>query len=224
MENTKAFLCSIVIALLVAGCGTTSNQRIEMLQDSLKTAQQITNDSMLLEETLRDTIQKAQAMLAEDETLSESERQSLHSVILKAQEKLTVLQQKRMEAAQKITEILAAIQEAAEGNPSRLGQELEIYGKTITSLSPYLGSWAMYGHLAGILLATVGGYMARRKSTEAKETEETLKQVISSVDILLEKMDEKQITSKDAKQILKENQTPSASYTVDVIKAEKKIQ
>jgi hypothetical protein len=215
----KVFLTMMLALCLVAGCGTTPAERVDKAQQMLTASQAAAVTMDKTTQTLEGVIAAAKLTLA-DPTIDPQQAQAVLQVLNDAQDKLDKLKPIQDQVSGQIADLQKIVAEAKAGGDVDLSGELKIYSSFLASLSPYLGSFAVWGQLAALILAAVAGVIAKRKSSEATSAESTTVDVVNSVSDLLTAIGKKEVaTEADAKKILRASQDSQTRVAVNLINA-----
>lgn len=214
MKKMLIVVMLAAVMLMLAGCGDTE-QRLASLRTATAKYQQVSNTASGYAEDADTALHEGRKLLS-DPNLTVPQKEDILKLIDRAiAEKAKWLAVKN--TADRQVEIfkqnIVALEAQGEAG---LGEELEMYGETVRTVSTALpGQFKLYAALGGILLAAIGraiGKVEQGRSSTKLETD-----LVSSVDALLntvpsEKLDE-------SKRVLKESQHPDTRAKVIKIKS-----
>lgn len=208
-----------VMGLLVAGCGTTSDERIAVLKSGVKRATAMSKEADSYIAILDTQLNEADRILADpaiDAEMSAKIREVIAKV--KADKDKAVARKATVDAAaetwtKQIEALLAT-------GPANIGTELQVVGTGITTTAPIVpGPVSGYMYLAGTLLTLVGAgigkvYQQKRDSASVQ----ALPEIVKGVNDILEQVTSSPEAQNQAKALLMLRQSAQTQALVSEIK------
>lgn len=165
----KRFIVLCVLCFILAGCGGTSQERLDGLATFLGTVKEqselIDEDIQVLKQTLTDL-----QTTAADPDLSPEDSAKITDTLVDVSEKLEQAIAAKVKVDKVIAQAEAEISRiAAEGN-ANIGDEIAAVGSVLmissAELPPPIGVWV---GIIGTLIGAVGGVIAKRAKAVSKE-------------------------------------------------------
>lgn len=207
----------IILAMILcvfAGCGTSSEQRIEMLQATIFEAESVVQDLDLYIVQLEQAVVEAQSIL-QDPTVDLEQKSEVLKLLTETQKLLNSAKAKQDTLLNSITSWKTRIEELKEQGTG-IGTELQMLGESLKVVSTALPPpFNAYGVIGGVILTIVGAVFGKRQ--ERIRADKTVDGIVHSVNVALDTSAE----SGKLKSILKTNQPPEVRS--EVIKSLKRI-
>jgi hypothetical protein len=174
----------VMILCVLAGCGTTSDQRIEMLQSAVQQAESAAGQVDVYIAELQAAIAEAKLLL-QDPALSFEQKEEVLKFLTETDAALTDAIAKKEEVLESLTDFKNAIA-ALEEQGADLSTELVIIGEgtriAAESLPP---PYNAIGLLVGTIATVIGTILGKRKGTESAD--KTIDGIVDSVNAALSK-------------------------------------
>ncbi len=187
-------IVSIVFMFAVAGCQSSSAERLVVLQTAytaVKEASSTAGDQIALLQTAVGQLQIAVA----DGNMPADFRLQASDALAKTQAKLQSLQQIKVQADKAMGDYQKTIDQIAAADANKLdwSDEAKALGEGAKAIAPFTGSAAGYVYLGGSLLVIIGSIGTAMKKakdekkakTEASQANTALDQVVTANDIFL---------------------------------------
>ena len=204
-----------VLLVWLPSCNMLPNERVAILEEMLTRAEGISTE---LDKRLADVetvALEAQTALA-DVNIPPEQKEQMAAILSESLAQIEKISGIREEYTGKITALKAKI-EVAKADGVSFGEELQLYAEGVQSVAGKIPGVGGYVTLASVVLAGIGGVMARKRGQQRDAAEGGLTEVVKSVDKLLADKDAIKDV-KAAKLVLKSNQ-PTVRNTVDAIRA-----
>jgi len=221
-------LITIVMAIILAGCDTTSQARLEILNDLIENAQTLGGQFDAKMAALDASLLQAQTMLS-DPAINPELAEDISGQIDKMREEAQRIAADKARIEGAVAAWQAGINAILANPETDITGELEAWGQGAAHAGsllppPYNG----YLYLGGIILTTVGGILGGGTLQKRKgvQTENALTETVRSVDALLSSIENEAgpdvsnlVSVKGAKKILKANQSNATRDVVRKVKA-----
>ena len=161
-------ILSLMILCLLAGCNTTSDQRIELLQEAVQQAEASAGQLDVYIVDLQTAIAEAK-LLMQDPALSVEQKEEVLKFLTETDDALVAAVAKKDAVLESLTDFKSSIvllQEQGSG----IGTELQILGEGIKAASAALPPPGNgYGILVGTILTIVGGVFGRKQGLRSAD-------------------------------------------------------
>jgi len=219
----KVMLVCVVAAAVLGGC--TPEDRISGLQTQVKHAEDILQQINAQLPALEVTAAQLRLVLA-DPAIDAATRDKTLTLLVAAERRIEQYRTIETETTDNLQTLLAAIATLQGGGTITHWDELQLYGQIGGQVAPHLPPpWNGYVILGSSLLTLIGGLLGGKYKQKLDDKEhidqqdKTTKEIIRSVDKLLDGMSSGQIHSDDeAKGALKSVQSPDTRAYVQKIK------
>lgn len=228
-HSNKMLMVVLFCVMLVplAGCDSTSAQRIESLKflvdNSLRQSAQL--DASI--DKLEAVIQEQKKALADPNT-PDGRMADIVAFLEKASATLGTAQAKKQVLEEQMTKWQAQIEAIQASGEVGIGDELDLYGQGIAEGGKILPPpYSTFAILLGTLLSAAGGMYgtAKRKQAQQAQSEAAAKDtvaqdIIKSVEVLLTQMDAQPLSAAQAKTVLRAEQDRQTRQVVRSVTGE----
>jgi len=216
----KRFFLIAAMTLLVAGCGTTSDERIGYLKTGIEKATALSAEADKYVAILETQLTEADRILSDPAT-GIPEAAEVREVISKiqAEKDKAIARKKQIDDA--IGQWKAQIEAITAQGSANLGQELQIIGQGLTVTAPATGPAAGYLALAGALLTALGAGIGKvYQSKKDAPSIQALPEIIQGVDDILKQTLASSEIQEKAKALLMLRQSTTTQKLVQEIKGQ----
>lgn len=173
----------VVILCLLAGCGSTSDQRIEMLEQGIVQAEASAGQVDIYIADLQTAIAEAKLLL-QDPALGLDQKGDVLKFLTDAESALQITMEKKTAIEKSLRDFKNSIVLLKEQG-SGLSTELKMIGEGINSVSANLPPpLSGYGVLLGTMLTVIGGLFGKKQGL--RSADKTVDGIVGSVNDLIE--------------------------------------
>lgn len=197
----RTLLLAVVVGLLVGGCGMSSKDRLDLIQEQVEKYEQASKALTEQVSVLQVIAEESKEAMGDPNLLPE-QLAKIQTTMLEAIEKVGEVNAQKENIDKQLEGWKAALKEASEGEPT-IGDELLLYGQGATAIGQTLPPpWNAWAIGIGSVVSAIGGVLVKGAKDKV-----VLKDVTKSVDKLLES--ELVSNSKEAKKVLSDSQLDS---------------
>lgn len=212
----------VAAVLLVAGCGTTSDERIAVLKNGIDKATTLSAEADKYIAVLDSQLVEADRLLADPATAIE-QSEKIREVIATIQSEKALAQEKKSQVDAAIAAWKTQIDQITAQGGANIGTELQIIGTGLSTGAPVAGPAAGYLALAGAILTAIGAgvgkaYGSKRATDAAEPYVQALPEVIKGVNDILDQVTPTPEAANMAKGLLMLRQSAQTQALVGDIK------